>query len=107
MYMGDDAVSRVALSPDEYEKRMFRELGVTLTDVTLVTPQDFEFCSHQFTNGRAAHLKPAKSLANVLMNGPGCELVRRSRLASLSHEWRYTPHRELYLEILNLLAPLE
>jgi len=107
MAMGDDAVSRVDIPLSDYVRSFEDQLGITLTDVVQATPEDFEFCSHRFLDGKAQHLRPMKALAKIVCCGAGDFITRSSRRASLKHEWRHTPGRDAYLNILDILSPVE
>jgi len=106
MTMGDDAVSRVALSKHEYARR-FAQIGMKLTDLKDADCSDFEFCSHRYTSDGAEHLNPLKSIATVVALGGGDFSSIVSRQASLDKEWRTTPNAEVFKKLLRLAAPVE
>lgn len=107
MSMGDDAVSRVALESSEYARRFTQELGITLTDIERCDARRFEFCSHLFNDGLPEHLRPFKAIARVVSHGAGDFPTKVARRVSLEHEWRHTPNAELYLAMLDSIAPIE
>lgn len=105
MAMGDDAVSRLFMTPDAYVSAFKSLLGITLTDVELVS-DSFEFCSHRYSSAGAEHLRPHKTVARVLMNGPGEWDVVVQRLASVMDEWRHTPTCAHWLHLLHLVSDM-
>lgn len=106
MTMGDDAVSRVSTTKEEYARR-FAALGMKLTDLKDADGTDFEFCSHRYTPAGAEHLNPLKSIAAVVALGGGDFASIVSRQASLDKEWRSTPNAAVYQKLLRLAAPVE
>lgn len=103
MAMGDDAVSRVDIPADEYERRC-AAVGVKLTDLAPATPDDFEFCSHRFRNGHPVHLRPMKTVGLVIATGAGPLPTVISRRASLMQAWRHVPQAAVYLAMIDAVS---